>query len=124
MEKLSVGNVGCEENILRFNICRQTRCLEFEFRFIQIHFKSQRPYYLTEAHNRNGNVREFAKSLKKSRNGFEPMTSKIQDENDESLIDDKSILRRWTDFMMLILLIRPQLVQQSTEAYQCAEPDI
>lgn len=76
-----------------------------------------------EAHNSNGDVREFYRSVKKSRDGFKANSIKIQSENGDLLSEKKDILIRWTEYFQN-LLNRPQLEQQTTQIFQRAEPSI
>lgn len=76
-----------------------------------------------EAHNRNGDVREFYRSVKKSRNGFKANSIKIQNESGELLSDKTEILKRWTEYFR-DLLNKPQLLKRTTHSPQRDEPDI
>ena len=76
-----------------------------------------------EAHNRNGDVREFYRSVKKSRDGFKANSIKIRNENGDLLSDKKMILNRWSQYFQN-LLNKPQLPQQTTQTFQLADPCI
>jgi hypothetical protein len=66
-----------------------------------------------EAHNSNGNVRDFYKIIKKQRNGFQPKSLKINDTNGQLLSDTTGIAKRWKEYFQE-LLNRPTIQQRRT----------
>ena len=74
-----------------------------------------------EAHNRNGNVRDFYKIIKNQRKGFQPRSLKINDTNGQLLSDTTRIANRWKEYFQDLLNRptnqnqRPQHVSQSAE---------
>src|SRR6202012_5935714 len=76
-----------------------------------------------ETMNRNGNVRDFYKTVKNQRKGFPAHSIKIKDKDGQLLSDKELIAGRWEEYFQE-LLNQPAHADQITEAYYHVEPSI
>lgn len=76
-----------------------------------------------ESLNRNGNVRDFYKIVKKQRIGFQPQSIKIKDTNGQLLSDAEGITQRWREYFHN-LLNKPPIQRTGQSSYQTVEPEV
>ena len=76
-----------------------------------------------ETMNRNGNVRDFYKTVKNQRKGFQAHSIKIKDKEGQLLSDKELIAGRWMEYFQE-LLNQPAPADQINATYYHVEPSI
>lgn len=119
------ARIAMQQRNTRGNVSKYNRKSIQAYRLLR---KKKREHLNKEIENleelsRGGNVRDFYKSVKTMRKGFQAKSMKILNDQGELLSDKNLIVQRWKEYFQN-LLNRPQIAQTETQIYQGADPEI